>query len=182
MEYMENQWFTSHDTWYEGYYMFAPSTNNACEATNRTIKDEHTLRERLPMSTFKERIMEMIKICSEAYKGEKQFIQTPTISLNTWTDAYNWNKTAKGIISVEAEDTITYYANSSSAPINNDIHSSLSQRWTTFDQFKRRAFNVWSIQYPKDSTKWKEGTYTCPHFLKKLFVSILMALLYALNM
>ena len=148
---MEIQWFTSRDTWYEDFFMFAPSTNNACEAINRTIKDEHTFRERLPMSTFKEIMMKMVNTWSKAYQGEKKLIEIPTIELKTWTEAYNWNKAAKGIITLEEDNNFKYYANSSRAPQNNDIQSGIQPKWNTFDQFKRRAFNIWCIELPKEA-------------------------------
>ena len=38
--------------WYEYLQMYVLSTNNALEATNRVIKDEDTIRERLVLSRF----------------------------------------------------------------------------------------------------------------------------------
>jgi len=52
-EYFEKEWLTILDSWYEGYdSAFTPSTNNQLEATNKVIKDEHTFRERHPLSRF----------------------------------------------------------------------------------------------------------------------------------
>ena len=52
-EYFENEWLTVLDSWYEGYNgAFTPNTNNQLEATNKVIKDEHTFRERHPLSRF----------------------------------------------------------------------------------------------------------------------------------
>ncbi len=62
LDYLEQQWFTSHDTWYEAYVPFVPSTNNALEASNKVIKDEHTLRERQTISIFKENLKKMIRL------------------------------------------------------------------------------------------------------------------------
>ena len=50
LKYFINEWLSSKDGWYEGYQTHRPSTNNALEATNRVIKDEDTLRERLPLA------------------------------------------------------------------------------------------------------------------------------------
>ena len=52
LDYLEERYFTTHDTWYKGVKQFVPSQNNGCEGTNRTIKDEHTIRERLTMSNY----------------------------------------------------------------------------------------------------------------------------------
>jgi len=47
IEYFSNQWLESKNCWYEELEMHVPSTNNSLEATNRVIKDEDTLRERI---------------------------------------------------------------------------------------------------------------------------------------
>ena len=58
---LDAQWFSSHATWYEGFKIGAPSTNNALKSTNRVIKDEHTLRERMPISQFKEEAIRIVR-------------------------------------------------------------------------------------------------------------------------
>jgi hypothetical protein len=52
IQYFSSEWLESKNGWYEGLAMYVPSTNNALEATNRVIKDEDTLRERLVLSRF----------------------------------------------------------------------------------------------------------------------------------
>ena len=47
LQYFSSQWLNSKNGWFEGLATYVPSTNNALEATNRVIKDEDTLRERL---------------------------------------------------------------------------------------------------------------------------------------
>lgn len=79
-----------------------PSTNNALEASNRIIKDEHTLRDRLPLSRFKIIIAEMVASWSVKYKNNlKVFIETPTIDLPLWTSAYRWAKLNKKLFITE---------------------------------------------------------------------------------
>ncbi|KAI6192878.1 SWIM-type domain-containing protein [Aphelenchoides fujianensis] len=58
--YFRKQWIESaHFRWFEGASVF-PSTNNALESTNRTIKDSHTLRERLPFFEFTQVVERMV--------------------------------------------------------------------------------------------------------------------------
>ncbi|KAI6242266.1 hypothetical protein M3Y99_00240400 [Aphelenchoides fujianensis] len=58
--YFRKQWIESaHFRWFEGASVF-PSTNNALESTNRTIKDTHTLRERLPFFEFTQVVERMV--------------------------------------------------------------------------------------------------------------------------
>jgi len=168
LEYLNEQYFTSHDTWYEGVALFKPSQNNACEANNKTIKDEHTVRERLTMGLFKLSMMNMVRIWSEDYDHEKMFIEMPTITLRTWTKAYNWNKLKKSIKSVVIEGYTRYYvpAGSRIALTDAEIDTVVLKRWNTFDQYKKRAFSVWIIDIPLDTSKWFNGICNCPHFLK----------------
>lgn len=46
LEYFNSEWVQKNPNWYEGAMLFALSTNNALEATNRVIKEEFTKRER----------------------------------------------------------------------------------------------------------------------------------------
>ena len=122
------------------------------------------------MGLFKLSIMKMIRAWSESYDHEKKFIEIPTINLETWTEAYNWNKSSKSIKSLEREDSIRYYSptDDKMAITSTEIDTIENKRWNTFDQFKKRAFSVWIIDLPKDTSKWHaEGTCTCPQFLKK---------------
>ena len=43
-DYFESQCLQKNSQWYEGAAIGLPSTNNGLEATNRVIKDEHSLR------------------------------------------------------------------------------------------------------------------------------------------
>jgi hypothetical protein len=52
MNYFQNEWIKTNDGWYEGIQRYTPSTNNALEATNRTIKDDGKFRELHALSRF----------------------------------------------------------------------------------------------------------------------------------
>lgn len=43
---MNEQWFSTHETWYEGAALLVPSTINALESFNLVFNREDTLRER----------------------------------------------------------------------------------------------------------------------------------------
>lgn len=73
--------------WFEGYKQFTPSTNNALEATNRVIKDEDTLRNRLPLARFLTTVTVMIEKWGKWNSLGIVFALQPTISLETWTKA-----------------------------------------------------------------------------------------------
>jgi hypothetical protein len=86
IEYFQTEWLTSRKGWYEGVRHLTRSTNNALEATNRVIKAENTLRERLPLSRFKVLAFEIVEKWSKPYeRGLRKFNNKKTISLDLWT-------------------------------------------------------------------------------------------------
>ncbi|CAF0857349.1 unnamed protein product [Rotaria sordida] len=113
IQYLSSEWLESKNGWYEGLSMYVPSTNNALEATNRMIKDEDTLRERLVLSRFTVVIFSIVNKWSKERNptliNSKIFEHQPSITLSHWTDAYNWVKLNKEVISISNDDTTTYY-------------------------------------------------------------------------
>lgn len=49
-DYFTKVWVRQKPNWYEGVLQRTPSTNNALERFNRTIKDNYTFREKYPLS------------------------------------------------------------------------------------------------------------------------------------
>lgn len=54
VDYFEKEWLIENTNWYEGFQINTPSHNNGIEGFNKVIKSEHTLRERLELSQFRE--------------------------------------------------------------------------------------------------------------------------------
>lgn len=93
LKYIKKEWIDKNGKWYEGASWFMPSTNNALESSNRIIKDQHTLRERLPVSKFKVVLAEMVAGWSISYKNNlKIFKKIPTIDLPLWTSILSVGK------------------------------------------------------------------------------------------
>ena len=94
----------------------------------------------------------------------------PSIDLKGWTEGYNWARSEKDIISKSFDnDKHEYYC-----PVGDEhkvtqdqISTVKDMRWNTFEQFKKRAFSVWIVSLVPKSETWREGTCTCPNFLKK---------------
>jgi transposase-like protein len=59
--YFRKQWLDQNLFWYEGAGPGIPSTNNALESTNASIKREETFRERRGLGEFKVMLLEMAK-------------------------------------------------------------------------------------------------------------------------
>jgi hypothetical protein len=170
IKYFQDQWLKSHENWYEGVKHYTPSTNNCLESFNKVIKDEQTLRERLPLSRFKELAFEAVQTWSREYAtNQKQVITEPTITLSTWTKAYQWAKSNKEVIIKEEAESIEYYlpTSDSTKVTQADIDVVKNLRWNTFDQFKKRSFHVWILSFPKNLSNWKNGKCNCPSFFKE---------------
>ena len=170
IEYFQTEWLTSRKGWHEGVRHLTPSTNNALEATNRVIKAENTLRERLPLSRFKVLAFEIVEKLSKSYeRGLRKYNNKQTISLDLWTSGYQWVKLNKSVLSIEHDNDIEYFipAGDETKITNADIDVMKKMKWYTFDQYKTRAFNTWSVTLPMDQSKWLDGICNCPAFFKK---------------
>ncbi|KAF9758301.1 hypothetical protein NGRA_3148 [Nosema granulosis] len=184
IEYFQSEWLKSHNAWYEGVRHFTPSTNNALEATNRVIKDENTFRERLPLSRFKVLALEIVEKWSKSYeRGLKKYSDQQTISLDLWTNGYQWVKSNKSILSTEYHDSIEYFipAGGVTTIANSDIDVMNKLKWYTFDQYFKKAFNVWSVTLPIDKLKWSDGVCNCPAFFKKFMCKHVVGMAIRLN-
>ncbi|CAF3896417.1 unnamed protein product [Rotaria sordida] len=99
LNYFDYEWLTLNDGWYEGLQLNTPSTNNALEATNRTIKDDGTFRERHVLSRFLAISSNIIYNWSTERDplsvNAKLFAIEPTISLELWTSSYQWAQSRK---------------------------------------------------------------------------------------
>ena len=125
---------------------FTPSTNNALESFNRVIKDKSSLRERLPLSRFRILALETVEKWSNEYaNGFKEFKNSATITLELWTQGYQWAKKKKTVISVESE-------NSKSKLSLSDINMVKSMKWNSFQKFKEIAFSVYFVTLPKETS------------------------------
>ncbi|RNA03118.1 hypothetical protein BpHYR1_015331, partial [Brachionus plicatilis] len=95
-DYFEKEWINSSNFgWFEGLAPSYPSTNNALEATNKSIKDVHTFRERVPFSQFIERLKIILNRFSTDRLSLKKFKEEPDIS-EFWKKAIEYlNKKPK---------------------------------------------------------------------------------------
>ncbi|CAF1680796.1 unnamed protein product, partial [Rotaria magnacalcarata] len=96
LNYFDNEWLKSNAGWYEGLQLYVPNTNNALEATNRTIKDDGTFSERHVLSRFLTIASNIVNNWSierdTSSINVKLFVTEPTISLKVWTLSCQWTK------------------------------------------------------------------------------------------
>ena len=79
-------WIDKNNGWYEGFSNgHIPSTDNGLESVNRVIKEQHTLRERLPVGEYMSNAFDMFRDWSidrfpnEGRQPEKPFSEEPKI-------------------------------------------------------------------------------------------------------
>jgi hypothetical protein len=175
-EYFKNEWLTILDSWYEGYgNTFTPSTNNQLEATNKVIKDEHTFRERHPLSRFLIVANDIIKSWSMSRNQNQTdpiiFCTEPTITLQKWTNAYHFAKSSKVVLQLPStkKGFTDYYipAGDTENITKTEIQRYKRKTWTSFNQFKELQFGIWKTTLSNIESEWKNGFCNCPNFLKE---------------
>ncbi|CAF4227083.1 unnamed protein product, partial [Rotaria sordida] len=140
MNYFHNEWLKTNDGWYEGIQVYTPSTNNALEATNKTIKDDGTFRERHVLSRFLTIATNVINNWSverdSSSINAKIFATEPTISLELWTLSYQWAKSTKDIICISNDSSKTYYipARDLQSISQANLNKYKNKTWSTFNQ------------------------------------------------
>ncbi|CAF2818079.1 unnamed protein product [Rotaria sp. Silwood2] len=110
---VEHRLCQSNNGWYQGLQLYAPSTNNALEATNKTFKADGISRERHVLSRFltiSSSIMNNWSIERDPPLADARIFATePTISLELWTSSYQWTKSTKDIICIPNDSSKKYY-------------------------------------------------------------------------
>jgi hypothetical protein len=170
LQYFDDEWLSSNSGWYEGIQLYVPSTNNALESTNRTIKDDGTFRERHVLSRFLTTSSDIIHNWSidrdTSLTNAKHFATEPTISLALWTSSYQWAKANKNVICINNESYKVHYipARDLDSIPQTDLNRYKKQKFTTFNQFKK-SFDIWCLEVENDSN-WRKSKCNCPAFLK----------------
>ncbi|CAF1299447.1 unnamed protein product [Rotaria sordida] len=170
MNYFHNEWLKTNDGWYEGIQVYTPSTNNALEATNRTIKDDGTFRERHILSRFLTIASNIVNNWSierdiTSING-KIFATEPTISLELWTLSYQWAKSTKDIICISNDSSKIYYipARDLQSISQASLNKYKNKTWSTFNQFTK-SFDIWCMEMDNGSD-WRKSKCNCPGFFK----------------
>lgn len=170
IKYFQKEWLELNRNWFEGVQKLVPSTNNALEAFNRVLKDENTLRERLPISRFSVILKEYIRSWSLQYTTKaKEVHLNSVVDLKLWTTSYQWARQQKKITSNITANGHTYTVPSKDAPevSSSDLTKNMNLDFHSFNDFKTIMFKIWRTTIPEDPDKWIQGECNCPAFFKK---------------
>ena len=128
LKYFNEQWVERNNGWYEGYATGIPSTNNALESVNRSVKDEHSFGCRMAVGQF----FELVK-CHIVHNwssdrnpddiNAKIYASEPVYTLKYQTAAYQWIQ-AKKIVQIKKLNSgikLNYIPTSTNQVISKDI-------------------------------------------------------------
>ncbi|RMZ99696.1 hypothetical protein BpHYR1_008019 [Brachionus plicatilis] len=152
-----------------------PSTNNGLESTNRTIKDEGTFRDRLPLHDFIKVIVPFVKDWSSDRIPElettKKFLKKPNVETRTWNYSYNWLKVNKRIIKYNHNGSLYFMC--TSELLDYDANKSRckdfwlkSNGWQNFNEFIFWANEIRCVKINQE--EWELSECSCEAWLKHL--------------
>lgn len=174
IEYFKDQWLGSLVNWFEGASEYTPSTNNALESHNATIKRKVTMRRRLPLNQFLMAMKELTEhISLQFHSGKREIEMEPTIK-NSMTNAaasIYQNKFKCFKAKSSTEDKLVFLVPSARCdPINANekfYRSLVKRQWTSFDEFVTHGFQMFYI-VQLSKTSWnKQSSCTCVCFFKE---------------
>ena len=181
LSYFKEEWLDKNRGWYEGYTDgHIPSTDNGLEAENRVVKDNHTLRERLPIPVYMSNAKSMIRDWSldrfpKADKvAEKPFSESPNITNDTWSLAYDFLFTGGQAVIKKSKNLFICTRKEHEKLIHQHyVHSRYNLLKCTFDEFINYFKKVRLIKLDRDN--WANSKCNCSWFLKNYYCYHLIA-------
>jgi hypothetical protein len=155
-----------------------PVTNNALESTNNRIKQDETLRNRLPLPRFLYLIENSLLTKWSAQRdsaaiNSKLFVNIPTMSTALLTKSYQWAAEPREILSKpRGADWRDYYVPAAQHPA--DYGPDLVRKYrSSFDFLRCDSLNdyvrlrskLWVVSVYQD--QWDTASCNCPVFLKE---------------
>lgn len=158
MDYLKREWLLKNRYWYEGAAIRIPSTNNAIESFNAKIKNEATIRHRLPIGKF----LLVIQSSCEIWSKDTTYDAEVEIPHNLWRESYQWARANIKLVDDPKERNIVY------VPVHNDelavtIDMVSMSRWTDLKHFREAR----SVAKLKLEGEWTDYVCTCLAFQKK---------------
>jgi hypothetical protein len=171
IEYFESSWLDHNATWFEGFALGFPSTNNGLEATNMAIKRQNTFRDRLELARFLTVVENDIVINWSRERGSSgtdrpsiEVATVPSRTLKIWTTAYQWASSQAE--SLRSGNTIFI----GSAALDRDLKLAIQEykeksdaaSWTGFDDYTMSRMSVWKVNVEAN----RIFQCNCPEYLK----------------
>lgn len=188
VEYFKKQWLGVHSNWFEGAAEYTPSTNNALESHNATIKRKITLRKRLPMNQFLSAMNEMTSSISKQFSNDLRIISIePTIKKEMINNAALMQRAAFKCFKAKSSTKLVsiFLVPSQKCDDHNateKYYKELVKRnWTSFDEFVRYGFQIFYI-VQLSSVSWNtESKCSCTAFFKQNICKHILAVAFREN-
>lgn len=193
--YFDSEWLDDEtQNWYAGYTSFAPNHNNGQEGYHEHIKRDHTLRERLPVNTFKIKFMDMVSDMSARYAPDhptgvvKKITHQPIVSNEMMQRAHSWYMDSGVFIGEKKRNKNTNtkrftvpsskYMNANDSGSITDLYSIENQEHNSFDDFVLNGMGMsYNVLLKCDKDKcFTESTCTCAFFFKKFICKHIIGL------
>lgn len=159
INYFRHTWIESdHFRWFEGNFQqlirinssclgasIFPSTNNALEAHNKQIKDQHSLRERLPFNRFVTWAEKMVGIDWSTSRGTPNQVE-PKIKPHLYVEARHLHNSNHQVFVVRANEQwaipSTEHAGLNSRQVKQLARSINNPAIGSFEEFAENRFKV----------------------------------------
>lgn len=170
VDYFTKTWVKKLSNWYIGAAVGAPSTNNASESFNSNFKRFQTFWERKSLAQFKISVLEAISQRSREYimdkdpfRSELDIKEKDLIKGQTYAE-----KDVQFVYMGENENNqATFYirSNENTEPVSTEeVENFIRGEWTSFEEFKQKAFSFHEVTFEDDERNWKRSTCTCPAY------------------
>ena len=164
--YFRRQWVLKNSSWYEGFDMESPSTNNGLESLNNVIKS-YTFRERLPVGQFLSTCDRMIKEWSLDTADRRPFRLEPSITTRHYRDAwlYMYMQEPKTPMCLDGSTWFLPATNKPNCTVEElNAYVNAMNRCDDFSVYAEQRFAVWVV---KAREHGQMATCNCPIGLKQ---------------
>lgn len=176
--YFEATWLGAHSNWFEGAAEYTPSTNNALESHNATIKRKVTFRRRLPLEEFLTTMLEMASDISKQFtKNARDVAMEPNLPRDMLMRAAEMENRVFSAFKAKANGSgYDYYVlpaeKCSEEDANHRYYKILDKKsWSSFDEYINYGYQIfWLVKFctKRDDATWmKKSSCSCPVFFKQ---------------
>lgn len=155
--YFKKQWIDKNCDWYNGYGNFTlpkcPTTDNALERFNLTIKTHYTLRKKLLTRVFIRKVGKIIRDYSNRrINNNMDFSPEPVPSIASWQMAYNWVKLRKSIKSTNGSDgNKVYIVPAGDEETTAQVDLKENRKHHDFADFTKNGFKSYKVKLNPDN-------------------------------
>lgn len=165
---LKKSFFRKNSKWYIGAGYRIPKTNNALERFNGCMKIFQTQYAKKPLKQFMKAAMKIVEQRSKQYIADKEPFQSELIvSAKQMQDgiAYSHSNFIDGPEKENGEVDFFLFRSGIDKEISiEDVNEFQAAEYETFDDFAKKAFDIWKVTFPADPKQWKMSTCSCPAF------------------